>query len=289
MNLLLIQAEGAEKMAETAQNFELHTEELISMALHYAPRVILAALTLIIGLMLIKPLVRRMRHLLEKRDVDPSLIPFLSSITKILSYSVLIIAVASMIGIQTTSFITILGAAGLAIGLALQGSLSNFAGGVLILIFKPFKVDEVIESGSVTGTVQEIQIFHTILLTYDRKTVVLPNGTLSNNMIINYSRSETRVVEWIFGISYSNKVEKVRQIILEEIFTDSRVIHELEPYINLSAFGESSVNIKVRALVKQEDYWTFFFEMNEKIKMRFEREGIEIPFPQREIRIVNSK
>ncbi len=257
------------------------------MAVEYAPRILLAGLTLIAGIMLIKPLVRRMKSVLQKREVDPSLIPFLASMTNALLYAMLIIAVASMIGIQTTSFITILGAAGLAIGLALQGSLANFAGGVLILFFKPFKVGETIESNGVLATVTEIQIFHTILQSYDNKIIVLPNGTLSNNMIINYSRSETRLVEWVFGIGYSDNIDHARQIILDEIFTDPRVLNSHDPFIYISSLGESSVNIKVRAEVKQEDYWPLFFTMNERIKLRFDQQGIQIPFPQREIHIVN--
>ncbi len=268
-------------------NIEQYTQHLITMAIDYAPRILLAGLTLIAGIMLIKPLIRRMKSVLQKREVDPSLIPFLASLTNALLYAMLIIAVASMIGIQTTSFITILGAAGLAIGLALQGSLANFAGGVLILFFKPFKVGETIESNGIIATVTEIQVFHTILKSYDNKIIILPNGTLSNNMIINYSRMETRLVEWVFGISYDNNIEKARQIILNEIFTDERVLNKQEPFINVSSLGDSAVNLKVRAEVKQDDYWPIFFAMNERIKIRFDQQEIQIPYPQRDVHVVH--
>lgn len=171
-----------------------------------------------------------------------------------------------MIGVETTSFIAVLGAAGLAIGLALKESLSNFAGGVLILIIKPFKVGDVIEAQGAISSVREIQIFHTILKTFDNKTIILPNGPLFNNKIINYSTEPTRMVEWIFSISYRDNIDKARQIIKDIVYTDDRVVTKEEQYINLSELANSSVNLKVRAHVNQADYWGLFFDIKKNKK-----------------------
>lgn len=188
-----------------------------------------------------------------------------------------------MVGIETTSFVAVLGAAGLAIGLALQGSLSNFAGGVLILFLKPFKVGDVIEAQGVTASVTEIQIFHTFLRTFDHKVVIIPNGSLANDKIINFSREKTRLVEWVFSISYSDSIDLAKGIIREVVFTDPRVINIENPYINVLALADSSVNIRVRAEVMQENYWQVFFDMNERVKKAFDAQGVTIPFPQRVI------
>lgn len=261
---------------------------LSELAMLYVPKLILAIITLILGLWLISKLTQLLRRGLTTRKVDPSLSPFLSSIIKVVLVVMLIISVASMVGIETTSFVAVLGAAGLAIGLALQGSLSNFAGGVLILFLKPFRVGEVIEAQGLIGTVTEIQIFHTYMLTFDKKVIVIPNGSLANDKIVNYSREKTRVVEWVFGISYSDSIDLARSIILEVVFSDPRVVNLENPYINVLALADSSVNIRVRAEVLQENYWQMFFDMNERVKKAFDAQGITIPFPQRTLHIQNS-
>jgi small conductance mechanosensitive channel len=264
---------------------EVQWETLLTLAISYLPRLFLAFATLIIGAWLIRRVSRTLRKVFEIRKLDASLIPFLTSILSIFLYIMLFISVASMVGIATTSFVAMLGAAGLAIGLALQGSLANFAGGVLILVFKPFKVNDVIEAQGVIAQVTEIQIFHTILRTYDNKTIILPNGSLHNDKIINYSTELTRRVEWVFGISYNDDIDKAKEVIRKEVFSDPRVLNQDEPWINLSELGNSSVNIKVRALVNGTDFWGVFFDMNERVKKAFDKAGITIPFPQRDVHL----
>jgi len=255
-------------------------DSLVELTVLYVPKLLLAILTLIIGLWIINRVIKAIRSALAKRQVEPSLVPFVSSILKAILVVVLIISVAGMLGIATTSFVAILGAAGLAIGLALQGSLGNFAGGVLILILKPYKVGDVIEAQGVIAAVSEIQIFHTILKTYDNKTIIIPNGPLSNNLIINYSTEATRTVEWVFGISYDDDIDKARQIIKDTVFKDERVLNADAPFINLAELADSSVNFKVRAQCNQADYWSLFFEKTEAVKKAFDANGISIPYPQ---------
>ena len=273
------------------ENFDLSTaiEQLTELAALYIPKVILAIITLIIGLAVIKRAINLIKGQLAKRNVDPSLVPFLSGIIRALFIAMLVISVASMLGIATTSFVAVLGAAGLAIGLALQGSLANFAGGVLILLLKPFRVGDVIEAQGVTASVKEIQIFHTILKSFDNKTIIIPNGPLSNDKIINYSTEETRVVEWIFGISYTDDIDKARQVIKDIVYKDPRVVTPDEHFVHLAELGDSSVNLKVRARVVQGDYWGILFDVNEKVKKAFDQEGITIPFPQVDSHVFQEK
>ncbi len=255
-------------------------DSLKELAILYVPKLLLAILTLIIGLWIIGKVIGGVKNALGKRNVDPSLVPFLSGLIKAILIVMLLISVAGMVGIETTSFIAVLGAMGLAIGLALQGSLSNFAGGVLILILKPFKVGEVIEAQGVIASVSEIQIFHTVLKSFDNKTIILPNGPLYNDKIINYSTEPTRKVEWIFGIGYDDDIDKARQVIKDTMFGDERILDRDTPYIHVSELGDSSVNFKVRALCNQADYWDLFFEKTEAIKKAFDANGITIPYPQ---------
>lgn len=253
---------------------------LQELILPYLLNLVLAIITLIVGLWIVNKIISAVRKSLIKRNVDPSLVPFMSGIIKAILIVMLLISIAGMVGIETTSFIAVLGAAGLAIGLALQGSLANFAGGVLILILKPFKVGDVIEAQGVIAGVTEIQIFHTVLKSYDNKTIIIPNGPLYNNTIINYTTEPARKVEWVFGVSYDDDIDKVKQIIKEVVFTDERVMDRDTPFLKLAELADSSVNFKVRALVKQEDFWDIYFEKTEAIKKAFDANGISIPFPQ---------
>ena len=195
----------------------------------------------------------------------------------------LLISVASMVGIATTSFVAVLGAAGLAIGLALQGSLSNFAGGVLILIFKPFKVGDLIEGGGHLGVVKEIQIFNTILTTADNRRVIIPNGVLSNNSLININVEPTRRVDFVFGIGYGDDIKKTKEILQRLADADSRVLKDPAPTIVLSELADSSVNFTVRLWVNTADYWGVYFDTHEAVKVAFDAEGISIPFPQQDV------
>ncbi len=257
----------------------------LTLAIEQVPSIAKALLTLIIGWIIIGYFVRFMRNIMKKRNVDASLVPFLSSLVNVLLKTMLLISVATMIGFQTTSFVAVLGAAGLAVGLALQGSLSNFAGGVLILLFRPFKVGDVIEAQGVIAAVHGIQIFNTVLKTYDNKTIILPNGPLSNDKIINYSTEETRLVEWVFGIGYSDDIDKARKVIREVVFSDERILDRDAPFINVAELADSSVNFKVRARVQTDDYWSVYFDMTEGVKKAFDKEGISIPFPQRDVHL----
>ncbi|MEM9830119.1 MAG: mechanosensitive ion channel domain-containing protein [Bacteroidota bacterium] len=268
-------------------NVESALNTLGEYAVLFVPKLLLAILTLIIGLWLINRIVKTIRNALTKREVDPSLTPFLSGVIKALLIVMLIISIASKVGIETTSFVAVLGAAGLAIGLALQGSLSNFAGGILILILKPFKVGDVIEAQGVTASVSEIQVFHTVLKSYDNKTIILPNGPLYNNKIINYSTEPIRTVEWVFGISYDDDIDQARQIIKDTVFTDERVLNQDTPFINLAELADSSVNFKVRAQCEQANFWALFFEKTEAVKKSFDTNDISIPYPQVDAHIHN--
>lgn len=268
------------------QDFKTTTDQLVSILINYAPRIVSAIVILILGFWIIKLIVRKLRSVLVKGEMDSSWAPFFASATNVILYILLILSVASIIGIQTASFVAILGAIGLAIGLALQGSFSNFAGGVMILMFKPIKLGEYIESNGVAGKVNDIHLFNTTLQSYDNKIIMVPNGVLSNNVIINYSRAKTRFVEWTFGIGYDDSIEQVRKLIIEEIFTDDRVINKAKPFVSVADLASSSVNILVRAEVKQKDYWDVLYIGFERVKVRFDKEGIHIPFPQQDIHII---
>ncbi len=244
-----------------------------------------ALVVLIIGLWIIKVIMNKVSKTMEKRNTDPSLRSFLKSMLGIVLKILLFISVLMMLGIQMTSFIAILGAAGLAVGLALSGTLQNFAGGVMILIFKPFKVGDFIEVQGYMGTVEEIQIFITILLTLDNKTVIIPNGGLSTGSLINYSTEPTRRVDWSFGIAYGDDFDAAKAMILGFFKADSRILTDPEPNIFLGEMADSSVNISARAWVKGEDYWDVFFAMNELFYKNTGKHGLSIPFPQMDVHL----
>lgn len=193
-----------------------------------------------------------------------------------------------MVGVQMTSFIAILGAAGLAFGLALSGTLQNFAGGVMLLIYKPFKVGDYIDAQGSAGTVAEIQIFHTILKTVDNKTIIIPNGGLSNSTMTNFSTEPLRRVDLTFGISYSDNIDKAREIILSVITADERIHKDPVPFVGVISLGDSSVNLVTRVWADTPNYWAVFFSTNENVKKEFDKSGISIPFPQRDVHLIQS-
>lgn len=261
-----------------------HFAELTwAMVLAYAPKVLLAIVTLVVGLWLINRFIGALDRRLQQKD--PTLNKFLCGLLSVLLKILLLISVASMIGIATTSFVAVLGAAGLAVGLALQGSLSNFAGGVLILVFKPFRVGDVIEAQGFVGTVTEIQILYTIVNTFDNRRVVIPNGHLSNNSLINYSAYAIRRVEMTFGIGYGDDIQKAKALIRKLLDEDERVLQDPAPLVAVSGLGDSSVNFTVRAWSNSADIWPIFWSMQEKVKECFDAEGISIPFPQRDVHL----
>lgn len=263
------------------------SEAWLPIVLEYSAQLLLALITFLIGWWLINKLTSRLGALLRRRQVDPSLHGFIESLAGMALKVLLLISVASMIGVETTSFIAMIGAAGLAVGLALQGSLANFAGGVLILLFRPFRVGEWIEAQGVAGTVHSIQIFHTVLKTGDNKTVVVPNGSLSNGHITNYSREPRRRADINVGIDYSSDIKLARQILLE-IAEDPRVHRDPEPVVFVTGLGDSAVNLSLRVWVATGDFWPVTFSFTEQAKERLTTAGVGIPFPQRVVHLVQS-
>jgi|JRYE01.1.fsa_nt_gb small conductance mechanosensitive channel len=261
------------------------TETLLTRSAEFAPRLLLAVVILIGGTWMTGRLVRMFRAAAVRGALDPNLVPFIAAVIRVVLLAMIVISVAGMVGIATTSFVAVLGAAGLAVGLALQGSLANLAGGVLILTFRPFRVSDVIEAQGEIGAVQEIQIFHTIVKTFDHKSIILPNGTLSNDKIINHSRAGLRKVDWTFGIGYADDIDHARQVIVDTLFSDERIIDRDEPFVHVRALGASSVDMVVRAEVKADDYWSVYWDGLEKVKKAFDANGISIPFPQQDVHV----
>ena len=259
-------------------------EQLLSKLLDWGIEVgkdLLGAIIIyIVGRFIIKQVGRLLARILEKRKLEISVQTFLRSLVSILLNLILAFAIVSRLGVETTSFAALLASAGVAIGMALSGHLSNFAGGLIILVFKPFKVGDYIEGQNANGTVREIQIFHTILTTVDNKVIYVPNGALSSNAITNYSKQETRRAEWVFGVEYGEDFEKVKAVLQRIIDADPRILKDPAPMIALGALSASSVDIKVRAWAKTADYWDVYFDMNKIVYDTFNKEGIGFPFPQ---------
>lgn len=262
-----------------------YVDQGISMAMDYGPKLLMAILVLLIGLWIVNRVVRLASKGMERSNTEPTLARFLTSLVSVGLKALLFISVASMIGIETTSFIAILGAAGLAIGLALQGSLANFAGGVLVLMFRPYKVGDFVDAQGVAGTVAEIQIFSTIIKTPDNKVIIVPNGAISNGIITNFSKEATRRVDFVFGIGYSDDIAKAKAVIGRLVAADERAMTDPEPVIVVSELADSSVNITTRVWANAADYWGLFFDLTENVKLAFDQEDISIPFPQRDVHL----
>ena len=249
----------------------------------YGIRVIAALAIFIIGRWVAKGLRNLLRRIMKRNQVDKTLISFVCNLAYVLLLAFVIVAAINKLGIQTTSFIAIIGAAGLAIGLALQGSLANFAAGVLMIIFRPIKVGDFIEGGGTTGTVEEIQIFTTQLKSADNKTIIVPNSKMLGGNIVNYSTKETRRVDMTFGIGYEDDIDKSRSVIQGIINKDERVLKDPAPLVVVSELADSSVNFTVRVWTKSGDYWGVFFDTTEAVKKQFDAEEISIPFPQQDV------
>jgi len=260
-------------------------DKATEIAATYAPKLIGAIIIWIIGGWVIKGLINTFTRMLDKSNTDESLKPFLKSIINAALRVMLIISVLTMLGVEMTSFIALLGAAGLAVGMALSGTLQNFAGGVIILVIKPFKIGDVIEAQGYIGTVKEIQIFNTTLKTADNKTIIIPNGGLATSSLINYTTEENRRVEWTFSIGYGDDTSKAKEILKALCDADERILKDPETFIAISALADNSVNFIVRSWVKANDLWNVYFEMNEKVYKAFNKEGLNIPFPQMDIHL----
>lgn len=267
------------------ENVDKYVDTAVEMGMAYAPKLLLAALTLIIGMWIIGSIVKGLNAAFERGGMEATLRKFIRNLISVGLKALLLISVASMIGIETTSFIAVLGAAGLAVGLALQGSLGNFAGGVLILLFRPYKVGDFIDTCGHAGTVQEIGIFNTTMTTPDNKTIIIPNGAISNGSITNFSTQPTRRVDVQFGIGYGDDLKKAKEVLKGLIEADERIHKDPEPVIFISSLGDSSVNIMTRSWVNASDYWAVTWDLTENAKLAFDAAGITIPFPQRDVHL----
>lgn len=263
-------------------NVEALLDKLANWGVEAGKDIIGAILIFVIGRFVIRQINRLFLKIIRQRKLEISVETFLRSLLSILLNLILAFAIISRLGIETTSFAALLASAGVAVGMALSGNLSNFAGGLIILVFKPFKVGDYIDTSSadVSGTVKEIQIFHTVLATLDNKIIYVPNGVLSSNAIINYSKQNMRRAEWVIGVEYGEDVDKVKKVIESLIEADTRILKDPAPLIALKALSASTVDIVVRAWAKSEDYWNVYFDMNKNIYDTFNRAGIGFPFPQ---------
>ncbi len=264
---------------------QIDPAQITDLAITYGMNLVTAIITLVAGLYIVSLLVKLIDKVLDRSEVDPSLQGFLLSLAGILLKIMVYISAIGMLGVEMTSFIAILGAAGLAVGMALSGTLQNFAGGVMILLFKPYKVGDVIEAQGYTGTVKEIQIFLTVLTTPDNKTILIPNGPLATGSLINYSSQDRRRVDWIFGIAYGDDIDTAYAVIRELIDADERILRDPEPFMALHALADSSVNIVVRVWVESGDYWPVYFRMNEEVYKTFEDRGLNFPYPQMDVHL----
>ena len=271
----------------TVGNLNLFLDKILDLSISAGKNILMALLVYIVGRFLIK----LVRNLLEKalvhRKLDPGVRTFMQSMLNIVLNILLIISVIGALGVNTTSFAALLASAGVAIGMALSGNLQNFAGGLVILVFKPYRVGDFIEAQGVQGTVREIQIFHTILNTVDNKEVYVPNGSMSNAVVVNYNRNATRRLDWTIGIDYGEDVKKASDVIREVLAADKRGVAEPAPFIAVGAWADSSVNIVVRVWVNTSDYWGVHHETLQNIYNSFNERGINFPFPQQTVHLVH--
>lgn len=262
-----------------------YLEKAYDLLIAYGLKVIAAIIVLILGLWVIKIVTSRATKIMEKRDLNISVRGFLRSLINVLLKVMLLISIAKMVGFETTSFIAVLGAAGLAVGMAMQGTLSNFAGGVMILVFKPFKVGDLIVSQGHLGKVKEIHIFVTILLTPENKTVILPNAAVSSNDIVNYTTEGVIRVDLDFGISYDSNIKKAKDVLMQIIENHPKVLKDPAPFVGVKGLGASSIDLAVRPYAKPADYWAVYFDVYEAGKIALDEAGITIPFPQMDVHL----
>jgi len=264
----------------SATRLERMIDKLLEQGASLGLTLIKAFLIFIIGHYLIKLINKIIKRILARRDIEMSVKTFVGSLVNVVLTILLIISVVGALGVQTASFAALLASAGVAVGMALSGNLSNFAGGLIILLFKPFKVGDYIEGQGTGGTVKEIQIFHTILVTIDNRTVYIPNGALSSGAVVNFSRQDTRRIEWTFGVDYGENYDKVKQVIESILARETRILPDPVPFIALNTLADSSVNVIVRVWVKSENYWNVYYDINQAVYTTFNEQGIDFPFPQ---------
>ena len=261
-------------------------QQVTTLCIEAGKSILLAILIFVVGRYLIKFINRMIGRMMERKKVEPTIQSFLKSFINVLLTILLIITTVSALGVNTTSFAALLASAGVAVGMALSGNLQNLAGGIILLLFKPYKVGDYIEAQGVSGTVKEIQIFHTIILTVDNKQVYVPNGALSSGSVINYSSEPLRRVDLTVGVEYGTEVEVVKQALEDIIKADDRILTDPEPFIALSNLASSSIDFTVRTWVKGADYWPVYFDLTRTVYEEFNRRGISFPFPQ--IQVHNS-
>ncbi len=262
----------------------LDMENIMSMyVVPWSINIGLAIVVFVVGRLIVKGLVKVLEKLLVKAKVDVMLVEFIGSMANVLLLLFVIIASLDMLGVNTTSLIAVMGAAGLAVGLSLQGSLQNFASGVLLIIFRPFQVGDFIDAGGISGTVEKITLFNAILLTPDNREIIVPNGSIYGGTITNFSARDTRRIDMVFGISYDDDIKKAKDILMAMLESDERVLKDPAPKVALSELANSSVNFVVRPWVKSEDYWATKWDLTENIKLAFDAQGVSIPFPQMDV------
>lgn len=277
---VLLAAIVAQAAEDGFSKVQILIQQLIDWGVGAGGRIIGAIIIFVVGRFLISFIRKMLSKILSKRHIDAGIQTFVMSLVNILLTILLIVAVIGKLGVETTSFAALLASAGVAVGMALSGNLQNFAGGIIVLLFRPYKVGDWIESQGVSGTVREIQIFHTILTTADNKVIYIPNGALSSGTVTNYSREETRRVDWVIGVEYGENYDKVESTVKRILAADKRILVTPEPFIALHALDASSVNVVIRVWVKSADYWGVYFDMNKTIYSVFNEEGIGFPFPQ---------
>ena len=268
-------------MIEQLQNIDI--QKLITLAGPYLVKAATALVVLIVGLFLIKLINKFVAKVFARIKMDPALESFISSLVSIALKVLLFITVVGMVGVEITSFIALLGGAGVAVGMALSGTLQNFAGGVMILLLKPFKVGDFIEAQGYTGIVKEIQIFSTILTTLDNKTVIIPNSPIATSSMVNYSTQPNRRIDLTFGIAYDDDIDQAKAILKEIVDADEQVLETPAAQIVVGELGDNSVNLYLRPWVKSADYWDVYFALTEKVKKAFDQKGISFPFPQQDV------
>ena len=269
------------EVVETGTKLSCVLDSLVEQGAALGWTLIKALLVFIVGRFLISMINKLVQRVLLKRNIDPSIKTFVGSLINIILMILLIVSVVGALGVQTASFAALLASAGVAIGMALSGNLSNFAGGLIILIFKPYKVGDFIEAQNLSGIVREIQIFHTVLTTTDNKVIYIPNGSLSSSAVINYSYQQVRRIDWTFGVEYGTDYAKVKGVLEEILAKDERILQEpAAPFIAMSQLADSSVNYVVRVWVNSPDYWNVYYDITRIVYERFNAEGIGFPFPQ---------
>ena len=282
---ILLQAATPE-IPKSLSQLDVVIQKLIDSGLSAGKHIIAAVVIFIVGRFLIKLLNRLVASILQRRHIEQSVQTFLSSLVNIILTILLIITVIGALGVNTTSFAALIASAGVAIGMALSGNLQNFAGGLIILLFKPYRVGDFIDVNGVQGTVSAVQIFHTILLTPDNKVIYLPNGSTSSSTITNYSREEKRRIEWTFGIDYGEDVSRARAAILSVITADTRILTDPAPFVAVGGLSDSSVDILVRVWVPTEEYWNVYFDMHQRVYETFNEQKINFPYPQQTVHLV---